>query len=101
VPVVLEVPVRVGGEPVVAIAVEDDRVFVGDPVLAEEVGELLRPEEVALDLVLQVLLPVEPDGPRDVRLGVEGVVLVDLDDADGVVVQVSATQSVLTRTSFA
>ena len=46
------------------------------------------PEEVALDRVLEVLPPVEADRARDVRLGVERRVLVDLDDADGVVVEV-------------
>ena len=61
---------------------------VGDAAAAEQLAELLRAEEVALDLVLQVPLPVEPDRARDVRLGVEGGVLVDLDDADRVVVQV-------------
>src|SRR3954470_19885709 len=80
--VVLEVPVRVRREPVVAIAVEDDRVVVGDAARAEQLTELLRPEEVALDLVLQVLLPVEADGARDVRLGGQRRVLVDLDDPD-------------------
>ena len=86
--VVLQVPVRVGREPVVAVAVEHDRVLVGDAARAEERAELLRPEEVALDLVLQVGLPVESDRAGDVRLGVERRVLVDLDDADRVVVEV-------------
>jgi hypothetical protein len=87
VPVVLQIPVGVGGEPVVAVAVEDDRVVVGDPAAAEELAERLGPEEVALDLVLQVLLPVEADGARDVRVGVERGVLVDLDDPNRVVFQ--------------
>ena len=52
--VVLEVPVRVGGEPVVAVAVEHDRVLVRDPAAAEQRAELVRAEEVALDLVLEV-----------------------------------------------
>ena len=86
--VVLQVPVRVGREPVVAVAVEHDRVVVGDAAAAEQLAELLRAEEVALDLVLEVLLPVEADRAGDVRLGVERGVLVDLDDPDRVVVQV-------------
>ena len=85
--VVLQVPVRVGGEPVVAVAVEDDRVVVRDAAAAEQLAELGRAQEVALDLVLEVLLPVEADRAGDVRLGVEGGVLVDLDDADGLVAQ--------------
>src|SRR6185503_20233435 len=88
VPVVLQVPVGVGGEPVVAVAVEHDQVVVGDAVRAEELAEGLRAEEVALDLVLQVLLPVKADRAGDVRLGVQGGVLVDLDDPDGIVVEV-------------
>ena len=88
VPVVLEVPVGVGREPVVAVAVEHDQVVVGDPARAEQLAEGLGAEEVALDLVLEVLLPVEADRARDVRLGVERRVLVDLDDADRIVVEV-------------
>ena len=51
-------------------------------------AEVLRAEEVALDLVLEIGLPVEADRAGDVRLGVERRVLVDLDDADRVVLQV-------------
>ena len=88
VPVVLQVPVGVGGEPVVAVAVEHDRVVVRDAARAEQLAEVLRPEEVALHLVLEVLLPVEADRARDVRLRVERRVLVHLDDPDRVVVEV-------------
>ena len=86
-PVVLQVPVGVGGEPVVAVAVEHDRVLVGDPARAEERAEVLGAQEVALDLVLQVLLPVEADRAGDVLVGVERGVLVDFDDADRVVAE--------------
>ena len=85
--VVLQIPVGVGREPVVAVAVEHDLVLVRDPARAEQLTECLRAEEVPLDLVLKVLLPVEADRARDVRHGVQGGVLVDLDDADGVVVE--------------
>src|SRR4051794_32935065 len=87
VPVVLEVPVRVGREPVVAVAVEHDRVLVGDPARAEQLAEGLWPEEVAPDLVLQVLAPVEADRAGDVRVGVQRGVLVALNDADVLVVE--------------
>ena len=86
--VVLEVPVGVGGEPVVAVAVEDDRVVVGDPAAAHQLAEVFRAEEVALDLVLEVELPVESDRARNVGFGVEPRVLVDLDDLDVVVIEV-------------
>ena len=68
--VVLQVPEGVGGEPVVAVAVEDHGVVVRHSRAAEELSEVLRAEEVALDLVLKVLLPVEADCAGDVRLGV-------------------------------
>ena len=87
-PVVLQVPVGVRGEPVVAVAVEDDLVLVGDPTVTEEATELLRLEKVALDLVLEVQTPVESDRARDVTLTVERRILVDFDDSDRVVVQV-------------
>ena len=80
--VVLQVPVRVGGEPVVAIAVQHDRVVVGDAPRPEERAEGLGPEEAAPHLVLEVVLPVEADRAGDVTLPVEHAVLVDLDDAD-------------------
>ena len=59
---------------------------VRDSAAAEQLAELGRPEEVALYLVLQVSFPVEADGARNVGLGIEGGVLVDFDDADGVVI---------------
>jgi hypothetical protein len=59
--VVLQIPVGVGREPVVAIAVEDDRVVVGDPARSQQRPEVLGAQEVALDLVLQVGLPVKAD----------------------------------------
>jgi hypothetical protein len=86
--VVREIPVGVGGEPVVAIAVQDDRVVVGDPPAAEQLAEILRAEEVALHLVLELLLPVEADRTRDVRLRVQRGIFVDLDDPNGLVAQV-------------
>src|SRR3954451_7721096 len=54
----LEVPVRVGRKPVVVAAVEHDEVVVGDALLRQELLELLLVDEVAADLVLEVLLPV-------------------------------------------
>ena len=100
--VVLQVPVGVGREPVVAVAVEHDRVLVGDTAPAEQRAEVPRAEEVAPDLVLEVALPVEPDRPGDVGLGVELRVLVDLDDADARDRRdAPASQSGSTSTSFA
>ncbi len=87
-PVHLEIPVRVGGEPVVLVAVEDDSRVGADPALPEELLELGLLDDVALDRILQVVLPVQLDRAGDVALVVEVGVLVDLGDADAVVVQV-------------
>ena len=83
----LEVPVRVGREPVVVAAVEHDRVVVGDARANEQRLELRLADEVPADLVLQVGRPVELDGARDVALVVGGGVLVDLDEDDPGVVE--------------
>jgi hypothetical protein len=63
-------------------------VVVGDAAAAHQLAEALAVQEVALDRILQVGLPVEADRPRDVGLLVEGRVLVDLDDADVLVFEV-------------
>ena len=62
VPVQLEVPVRVCGEPVVVAAVEDHGVVVADAPVGQQLRELLGVDEVALDVVLQIGLPVQLDG---------------------------------------
>ena len=94
----LEVPVRVGGEPVVVAAVEHDGVVVADAPLGEQLLELLPVDEVAADRVLQVGLPVQLDRPGDVAAVVRAGVLVDLDQDDVVVGPCSSTQSASTRT---
>ena len=75
----LEVPVGVGGEPVVVAAVEDHGVVVADAPLGQQRLELRLVDEVAADLVLEVGGPVELDGALDVALVVRRGVLVDLD----------------------
>ena len=62
--------------------------LVRDAAAAEQLAELGRAQEVALDLILEVPLPVEADGAGDVRLRVERRVLVDLHDANRVVAEV-------------
>ncbi len=84
----LEVPVGVGGEPVVVAAVEHDGVVVADALLRQQLLELLLVDEVAADLVLQFGLPVQLDGAGDVAAVVGGGVFVDLDEHDPVGVQV-------------
>jgi hypothetical protein len=78
----LEVPVGVGGEPVVVAAVEHDGVVVADALLAHQLLELLLADEVTADLVLELGLPVEADGTLDVAAVVGGHVLVHLDEHD-------------------
>jgi hypothetical protein len=63
-------------------------VVVGDSVAAEQLAEGLGAEEVTADGVLKILAPIEPDGPWDVGFGVEHRVLIYLDDADALVVEV-------------
>ena len=79
-PVHLQVPVRVGREPVVLVSVEDDRGLVADPALAEDALEGLLVDDVALDRILEVFAPVELDRSGDVAFLVEVGVLVDLGD---------------------
>ena len=84
----LQVPVRVGREPVVLVAVEHERRVVRDPPLAHQAFEGGLIDQVALDRILQVIAPMKLDCARDVALLVEIGVLVDLGDDDAVVVQV-------------
>src|SRR5262249_51273466 len=82
VPVQLEIPVRVGGEPVVIAAVQDNGVFIGDTAGRQQVGELATVDEVASNRILQIRAPVELDRALDVPAVVGGGVLVYLDEHD-------------------
>ena len=95
----LEVPVGVGGEPVVVAAVEDHGVVVGDAAFGQQLRELLLVDEVAPDRVLQVGLPVQLDRAGDVAAVVGAGVLVDLDEDDVGRVEILSAQSAETRTS--
>ena len=81
----LEVPVRVGREPVVVAAVEDDRVVVADAPLGQQRLELLLVDEVAADRILEILLPIQLDRAGDVAAVIGGGVFVHLDQDDSVV----------------
>ena len=74
----LEVPVGVGGEPVVPVAVEDHCRSVRNAEPRHQLLELLLLDQVALDRILEVVAPVQLDRARDVPLLVERRVLVDL-----------------------
>src|SRR6266487_5749072 len=88
VPVQLEVPVGVCGEPVVVAAVQDHGVVGGDAALGEQLLEALPVHEVPADRILQVLLPVQLDSALDVALAVCAGVLVHFDQDQSLVVQV-------------
>jgi hypothetical protein len=88
VPVQPEVPVGVGGEPVVVAAVENDRVVIADAALGQQLLEPVPVHEVAADRILQVLAPVQLDGVADMPLVVGGGVLVHLDQDYARVVEV-------------
>ncbi len=85
----LEVPVGVGGEPVVVAAVEDHGVVVGDTAVAQQLGELLGVDEVTPDGVLQIGTPVQLHGPGDVAAVVGAGVLVDLDEDDVIGIEIA------------
>ena len=78
VPVDLEVPVGVGGEPVVVAPVEDHGVIVRDAPLRQQGLEAGPADDVAPHGILQVFLPVQLHRALDVALVVGGGVLIDL-----------------------
>ena len=84
----LELPVGPGGEPVVVIAIQDDRRVGTDPRLGKQRAEVLAAGDVAADPIGQLARPVPADGAWEVALLVCGRVHVDLDEADVRVVQV-------------
>ena len=84
----LELPVGPRREPVVVVAVQDDRRVRPDPRLREELAEVLAAGDVAADPVGQLARPVPADGARQVALLVGRRVDVDLDEADVRVVEV-------------
>ena len=83
----LQEPIRVGGEPVVVPAVEDDRGLGADAGGREQIGEAPLVFVVAADVRVQIGRPVPAHRAADVTLLVGGGVLVHLDDADGWIVE--------------
>jgi hypothetical protein len=62
----VEHPRAPGGEPVVVVAVEDDRRVFGDAGIAQRLLERLARGDVALDRIDELGVPVEMDGARNV-----------------------------------
>jgi hypothetical protein len=78
VPVDLQVPVGIGREPVVLVAVEHNRARVRDTQPAHQLLEALLVDEVAFHRVLQVVAPVQLERAGDVPVVVQARVLVHL-----------------------
>jgi hypothetical protein len=78
----LELPVGVGGEPVVVAAVQHDGVVVADALLAHQLREVVLVDQVADLGLLQLRGPVQAHGAGDVAAVVGGHVLVHLDEDD-------------------
>jgi hypothetical protein len=82
VPVKLEVPVGVGGEPVVVSAVQNHRIAVRDTFGGQKLFERSLVDEVAADRILQIALPVDTNSAVDVVDVVLRGVLVHLHQYD-------------------
>jgi hypothetical protein len=86
----LELPVGPGGEPVVVVAVEQDRRVGADAARAQQLAEVLAAGDVAADAVGELARPIPGDGARDVALLVARRIDVDLDEADVRILEVLA-----------
>jgi hypothetical protein len=84
----LELPVGVGGEPVVVAAVEHDGVVVGDALGAQQLGEVVAVDRGRGQRAAAARSSSRGGRRSDVAAVVGGHVLVDLDEDDARVVQV-------------
>jgi hypothetical protein len=78
----LQLPERPCREPVVVVAVEDDRGLVVDTGLAEQLFQLPGRHDVADERVAELGRPVPAGGPGNMTLIVCSRIDVDFDDAD-------------------
>src|SRR6266566_500224 len=88
--VILEKPEKPRREPVVVVAVRDDRRGRRHAVLRKQPLELLLVQKIADRLLLKVGLPVEPDRAGNMALLVCACIDVDLEDADVRILRVFA-----------
>jgi hypothetical protein len=95
----LENPERVGGPPIVLVAVEHDGRFVVDTLRPQELLKLFAAHVVTNHGVVEVGVPVDLLCVRNVAHVVEQHVFVALDDPDRRVVEMGASHSVLTSIS--
>jgi hypothetical protein len=85
---VAEQPEAVGGVPVVLVAIENDGHVVGDATLAGEFLETRLVDEIPVDLVLHLRVPVQFEGARDVSDLIQEDILVRFENADVGIIQV-------------
>ena len=76
--VVPQLPEGPGGEPVVVVAIQDDRRVGANAAAAQQRFHLATRNDVSRHVLLQLALPVPGDGAGDVALFVGGCVNVDL-----------------------
>src|SRR5215467_7626998 len=77
----LELPERIGREPVVIVTVKNDARVIGDAGIAEKLFESGPVDQIAANAVLELGLPVPSDSARDVALVVCSRVHVHFDEA--------------------
>jgi len=75
----LQNPEGKGGEPVVVVAVQQNRIGILDAALAEQLGELLARGDVARQGIVELRRPVPGDGAGDVAFSVSVGVDIDFD----------------------
>jgi hypothetical protein len=78
----LKDPQRIGGPPVVLVAIEDDRGVLVDPLRAKQALEPIPIDVVADQLVIKIVGPVDLDCAGDVTGVVEQKVFVGLHQSD-------------------
>ncbi len=95
-----ECPEGVAGPPVTFVAVENHDRLGRDSFRGTKPGEGFFVDVVAADGILQIGVPVDLNGARNVALRIEKHVLVRFDNADsGIVARCASTQAVSTSTS--
>jgi len=82
VPVVPERPIRIGGEPVVVVAVEDDACVRRHASLAEQLAPVFLRRDVAADQIAQLSGPIPAHGTLYMPLAISRSVDVHLDESD-------------------
>src|ERR1700688_1613045 len=86
--IILQLPKSIGGEPIVVVAVEQNRRVVGDAGPAEQMVERLFGDQIPTDVILKLSLPVPADSAGNVALIVSAGVDVDFHQTNFGVVQV-------------